>query len=53
MDFIVEYLLPNGTVRKIIVRECKTVAEALAEVRKRHGDDAADHITSITPAVGL
>lgn len=47
MSYIVEYLQPDNTVRKVIVENCFNVPEALQKFREQHGDEAADRIQTI------
>lgn len=50
-SYVIEYLLPDNTVRSVVVEECWNVPEALAKFRAEYGDIAAEQIQTIHLAV--
>lgn len=50
-SYVIEYLLPDSTVRSVVVEECWNVPEALAKFRAEYGDEAAGRIQTIHIAV--
>lgn len=50
-SYVIEYLLPDNTVRSVVVEECWNVPEALAKFRAEYGDEAAGRVQTIHLAV--
>lgn len=50
-SYVIEYLLPDNTVRMVMVKECANVPEALAKFRAEYGDEATERVQTIHLAV--
>lgn len=54
MDFLVEYYpLDSTETAKVVIRNCKSIDDAIKEFRKQYGNELAERIVSTHVAVGL
>ena len=50
MDFIIEYVLADATeTRKVVVRNCVNVDEALKEFKQQYGAELSQRVISVFP----
>lgn len=50
-SYVIEYLLPDSTVRSVMIEECANVPDALVKFRTEYGDEAAERVQTIHIAV--
>lgn len=51
MDFIIEYKLADGNLRKVVIRDAVSAVEALNRAIEKYPD--IDIVLSIMPSVGI
>ena len=50
MDFIIEYVLADATeTRKVVVRNCANVDEALKQFKQEYGAQLTERVISVFP----